>query len=647
MAEALREPLDPPSRRWTLLVAGLCLAPLLLQLPGPTSIAILVTAIVIAALTWRSPLSNTVRGLLAIAIVAAVLAQFGFRFGRDTGCALLGAMLAIKPAETVTLRDGRSLVGFGLFAPFSTFLLDQGPWTLALGLTAAVLALGALQRLAALEGGVSIADAWAPMRQALRLLAFGLPLALAIFWLFPRIPSPLWGVPGRASTRPGLSDRMSPGDWVDLLADDSVAARVRFTGTTPPKTAMYWRGPVLWDFDGRTWRRGSDLDLWSAPPPKPSSTQWNYTLEIEPTDRTQLVALDVPVTVPAGARMLVDATLRADRPLASLTRWSLTSSTALPPARLPETLRRRALALPPGRDPRTVALGRQLRSRMRDDRAIVRYALDWIRRDFAYSISAPPLEGDRMDSFLFGTRTGYCEHFAGAFTVLMRAAGIPTRVVTGYAGGTWNRLGGYWMLRRMDAHAWTEVWLDGRGWVRVDPTAAVAPERIYDTLEDRIDDGGFIDTLQGPRGLAQVGDWMRQNWNDLVLGFNSDRQERMFRPLGLDRMTPSQLAAAFGVAASLALALMVWLSLRAPRERDPVLRAWQALGARYARRGLGPALHEPATTWAERITKERAGTGGELRELAARFTLARYAAGNADEPSARRLARDIRRHRLP
>jgi transglutaminase-like putative cysteine protease len=638
-------PLDRVSRRWALLAAAVCLAPLLLQLPGPTAAAIGVTAVVITAVSWRRPLSNLLRAALAVVIVIAVSAQFGFEFGRDTGCALLGAMLALKPSETASLRDARSLVGFALFAPFSTFLLDQGPVSLALGLAGAILALTVLQRLAAVEGEMPAAGLLAPTRQALRLVIVGLPLAFAIFWLFPRIATPLWGVPGRAQAKVGLSDSMSPGDWVDLLADESVAARARFTGAAPPRSAMYWRGPVLWEFDGRTWRRGRGVDA-AAPSFAPAGARWTYTLDIEPTDRSQLIALDLPLAIPDGARATSDYSLRSARPLAALTRWTMTSA---PPAVFDATLdpaqRRRALALPAGFNPRTVALGRDLRTRLHDDWAIVNYALDWIRRDFAYSIAAPVLGRDAMDDFLFRTHVGYCEHFAGAFTVLMRSAGIPTRVVTGYVGGTWNRLGGYWMIRRMDAHAWTEVWVQGRGWVRVDPTAAVAPQNVYDTLDAQLPGGGLLETLQGPRGMSQVGDWLRQNWNDMVLGFDADRQSRLFSPLGLRRLDPTQLALVFGGVASLALGLMVWLGLRGPRERDPVLRAWRLLDRRYARRGLGRAPHEPATTWAERIAKARPSDAADVLDLAARFTQARYAAGVADGASARRLARDLRRHR--
>lgn len=650
MADPVGHRIDEGSRRWSLAVAAVCLLPLLLQLPGPTSAAIAGTALVVAALSWRRPLSMIVRAVLAIAVLAAVFMQFDMRFGRDTGCALLGAMLAIKPSETTTLRDARSLVGFALFAPFSTFLLDQGPTTLVLGLAGVLLALTALQRLAATEGEVAPAAITSPLRHAVRLLALGLPLAMAVFWLFPRLPAPLWGVPERAQARTGLSDSMAPGDWIDLLSDETVAMRARFFGATPPRESLYWRGPVLVDFDGRTWTRPSEFDALPVPEVAPSAARWTYELEVEPTDRRQLVALDVPLEVPDGARLTREMSPRAIRPLASLTRWRMSSA---PPRRFDADLRsaarRRALALPAGFNPRTLALGRDLRRRYgANDAAIVRYALDWIRRDFAYSLSPPPLGRNGMDDFLFATRIGYCEHFAGGFTVLMRAAGIPTRVVTGYVGGDFNRLGGgYWMIRRSDAHAWTEVWLAGRGWVRVDPTAAVAPENIYDTVADASPAGGLFDVLGERGGLLQVGDWMRRNWNDMVLGFDASRQERLFRPLGLDRITPGQLIAAFAVAGALALGLMILISRRGPREADPVVRAWRRLGRRYEKRGLGRAPHEPATTWAERIDKQIATGASELVDLAARFTRRRYAGSPTDGTSERRLARELDAHRPP
>ena len=248
-----------------------------------------------------------------------------------------------------------------------------------------------------------------------------------------------------------------------------------------------------------------------------------------------------------------------------------------------------------------------------------------------------------MDEFLFDSREGFCEHFSSAFTVLMRASGIPARVVTGYTGGYRNPFGGYWIVRRMDAHAWSEVWLEGRGWVRVDPTAAVAPERIYDTLEQRLGSGGG----QG-LGVLQLGhfgdltDWLRRGWNDLVLGFDASRQQAMLRPLGLDRLEPAQLLGLFIAFAALALAGMVRLLARAERERDPLLRAWHRLGRRYAKLGLGRAPHEPALAWATRVAAAHPRSGAELLAVSQRFVCARYARSHG---GMQQLRRDLSRHR--
>ncbi len=235
--------LDAGSRARVLLAAALALAPLLLLLPAPAALADAGVALAVMVLSWQRPLPGWLRLLLALAMLAVVAATMGTRMGRDTGCALLAAMLAIKPAETAGLRDARSLLGFALFAPFAAFLLDQGPLTLLLGLAAALAVLLGLQRLADAEAQRPAAAFGPQLRGVARQAALGLPLALAAFWLFPRMATPLWGVPERAVAKPGLSDRMSPGGWLDLMNDDAPrnctrsatgAARCCTTSTAPP-----------------------------------------------------------------------------------------------------------------------------------------------------------------------------------------------------------------------------------------------------------------------------------------------------------------------------------------------------------------------------------------------------------------------------
>ncbi len=638
--------LAPHSRAWVLAATAACLLPLLVQLPQGMGPGIGAVAIVVMALTWRRRVPGWLRLLLALAALGLVLSRTGFNLGRDTGCALLAAMLAIKPVELRSLRDGRSLLGFALFAPFATFLLDQGPMSLLLGLVGTVLALMAMLRLSdqasGLDGVLQGRGSWQRRSATVaRLLAVGLPLALAAFWLFPRIATPLWGVPERALARPGLSGQMSPGDWIDLLADDSPALRVRFFGAEPQPNQMYWRGPVLWDFDGRTWTQPRWLQDLPPASVEPGPLVWEYELEFEPTDRRQLVALELPTQTPPGTRLSIDYGLYTPRSLDTVTRWRLRSS---PPAtfepRQQVLLRQAALRLPAGFNPRTVALARQWRREAgNDDGAIVQRALSWVRSDFAYTLDTPLPGRHSADEFLFDQQAGFCEHFSSSFVVLMRAAGIPARVVTGYVAGYRNRYGNYWVVRRMDAHAWAEVWLAGRGWVRVDPTAAVAPERIYDTLEDRLSGafGGLVP-------VRDMGDWLRRGWNDFMLGFDAARQQRLLQPLGVDDLDPRELIALFAVAGGLALGWMLWLSARGERERDPVLRAWHRLGRRYARHGLAPAPHETAGQWARRVTAARPQSAS-LPVLSARFEDWRYAHPGAGRLDLRALVRDLRAHR--
>ena len=649
-ARAKSPPMSVRGRQLVLLATGTCLLPLLLELPASLGVGFGIAAVSIAAVSWQRPLPAMLRILIGIGMIVAV-AMVSPGIGRDTACAVLAAMLALKPAETFSLRDGRSLVGFGLFAPFATFLLDQGPLSLALALAAVVTALLALQQLAAdeAEARVQPGPQWrAALGGILKLVAVGLPLALAAFWLFPRLPAPLWGLPERAIARPGLSDTMTPGGWQDMMIDDTPAARVQFFGTPPPQEQMYWRGPVLWDFDGRTWQQAKWLQRVPAAPMQASGPGWDYRIELEPTDRRQLVALDLPTRVPDGAFVAIDFSVSSREQLNNVTRWRMHSAppSAAEPV-LPIMLRQRALELPAGFNPRTLALGRQWRRETGDDAdgradaAIAERALAMIRRDFAYTLDVPLAGRNEVDDFLFDRKQGYCEHFSSAFVVLMRAAGIPSRVVAGYAGGYRNPIGNYWLVLNSDAHAWAEVWLPRRGWVRVDPTAAVAPERVYDTIADR--QPGRIAGFDGLVPVFNAGDWLRRGWNDFVLGFNAQRQQQILRPLGLDRIGHHGLILLFAAIAALALAWMAWLIARGEREKDPLLRAWHRLGRRYAGSGHGRDMHEPAGAWAERVAADLTGTGQHLHALSRRFSDARYAVVEPGE--LRRLLRDLDAHR--
>ncbi|MGE8280801.1 MAG: transglutaminaseTgpA domain-containing protein [Stenotrophomonas sp.] len=633
------------TRIWSLLAAALALLPLLLQLPGMLALTIGTLAVLVTAWSQRRTLPGPIKLLLIAGMFFAIYWQMGAGLGRDSGCALLAAMLAIKPAELRSFRDARSLVGFALFAPFAAFLLDQGPASWALSLTAVVAALLALQRISDDQAGVAAPPLRQQLRAVGRLLVLALPLAMAGFWLLPRLPTPLWGTPERSLSRPGLSDTMEPGGWGELMADDSPALRVQFFGPVPAPDQRYWRGPVLTRFDGRSWSRIGNRRQ-SAPADFTAGPQrWDYQIEYEATDHRDLVALDLPLAAPPAAHLDSDYSLSSERPLNALSIWRLQSAAPRQfQSQLSPTQRQQALQLPKGFNPRTLQLAQQWRTQAgNDDAAIVQRSLEWIHREFAYTLVTPLPGRHSVDEFLFDQKAGYCEHFSGAFAVLMRAAGIPARVVTGYAGGVRNPYGDYWVVRRMDAHAWAEAWLPGRGWVRVDPTAAVAPERIYDTLEDRLGTNtgnAGLDLAGRWTGLLQYGDYLRRGWNNAVLSFDAQRQSQLLRAFGVAKLSPSQLVALFATFAIATVGLMAWLLARGERQRDPLLRAWHRVGQRYARLGLAREPAETALNWAHRVELQLPDCG--LSALSQRFSDARYAGGLTDDDS---LLADLRRHR--
>jgi len=641
---------DSAQRRVLVLAVLGAVLPLLLHLPGTAAAGIAAVAAVAGWSALHQPLPVALRLLLVAVISAAVLVGFGFRLGRDAGSALLLAMLVLKLAELRDPGDARRLAAYALFAPFAAFLQDQGPLTLALGLFASIGTLLAMARLAAAPRPPP------PLATGLgevgRSLLLALPLALAGFWLFPRLPTPLWGLPENALARSGISGSMTPGDWIDLLADDTPAFRVRFEGPRPPSEQLYWRGPVLTRFDGRRWTENESLARLPPPALPTGPVLARYTMTLEPTERRYVFALESPSAPPAPLAVGFDATLRSPEALRTLAQFTLQAvAVSGYQPELDDALRRAHLALPAGFNPRTRARALAWRSEAASDHAYIRRVLAWFNAEHAYSISAPPLGRHTADEFLFDTREGFCEHFSSAFVILMRAAGIPSRVVSGYTGGVENRVGGFWVVRQMDAHAWAEVWLPGEGWRRVDPTAAVAPERIFDTLDDQIGEGGGFGAAMRP--VFDFGDSLREAWNNFVVAYDAARQAELLRGLGWSGAGAAQVAQAFVIAAGIALGLTLLILLRPARSgRDPLLRAWRRFLQRLAKRGIAKRPDESAAGFLRRIEDTQAGLDATSMTLLRRFIALRYAAAetpatDAANPGHAALTRDLRRHRPP
>jgi transglutaminase-like putative cysteine protease len=594
-----------------------------------------------------------VRLPLAGALFALVIAHYGTPFGREPGTELAIGILVLKLLETERIRDARVVVAFSAFVLMSALLANQGLVFTALVCLALVVLLGALVSLqpgsvVGIAGGVvALRARLEPFRVGARLLGVGVPLALAAFVFIPRLSAPWWGAPGEDSARTGLSDRMAPGSMTDLLIDDTPAFRASFTGAPPAPAERYFRAVVMTDFDGHAWTRGRPRWHRASESLEPRVAPIAYELTLEPGDGPWLPALDMPLAPPDGAYMTSDHSLvlrgasRTPRsfPLEAALRYRLA-------AQLGDAQRARFLALPDRFDPRSRELARRWREELGEDAAIVRAALAMFRADFTYTLSAPLLGRDSVDDFLFGTRAGFCEHFSSSFTFLMRAAGIPARVVTGYQGGAWIAGGDYLLVRRSDAHAWSEVWLDGRGWVRVDPTAAVSPARV-ELGADAVNGGGGWIGRGWMRGLRDAFDRVERAWTNGVIKFDALRQRSLFSPFGIARVEQRNLWLGFAGALALVLVAATLWALRGERERsgDALDRAWQRLGRRMARAGLARQPNEGPHGWLARVGAQVADPA--FTELVADYVSLRYATAAPPRANIDRFAAAVRRFRMP
>lgn len=576
---------------------------------------------------WKLP-HKWLRTAIAFAVMLVVLATYRTLNGLEAGSAFLIVMGAMKLLETRERRDLTIVAFVAYFLLFAGFLYNQNLVLLPYMLAATWLLTATLMRI----HQSTPMTATEALGSTAKMFVQALPLALLLFLLFPRLPGQFWAVPARQSNITGIDDEMSPGDVSELSISGALAFRVKFAdGQLPPPSERYWRGPVLHDFDGRTWRRPQFPYL--ERPLNPTGRSYDYRLVLEPHNRYWLFALDAPTRWPSGVRRTFDFQLLSNRRISTLAAFELQSNTShRAEGPLPKSLRAADLRLPPNRNPRSIQLAQRMRAAASDDTAFIAAVLEMFRvQKYFYTLEPPRLEQDSVDDFLFNTRRGFCEHFASAFTMLARAAGIPARVVAGYQGGEFNPMNGYLNIRQSDAHAWSEVWLDGRGWVRVDPTAAIAPERIERGIDAAISDEESVPGRIFLRStvltrLRNVWDAMNTFWNDNIVDFGQEQQRSLFETIGIEDVDWRELG--IGLAMALVgffatLSLYLGLRYRPPR-RDPLVQAYEHLCKRLARHDLARAPHEGPTDYLARVAAARPDLAVQLGEVRGLYVNLRY-----------------------
>lgn len=633
------------SLAWLLIAFAAVVAPHISRLP------IWVSAATLICFIWRIQVHRGLwafpprwfKLILAASSMAGLFVGYGSLTGLEPMVALLIIGTSFKLLEMYQRRDALIVIYLAYLIAATQLLFSQ---TIASGAYLFVMVLLVSTGLIGLNQSEGYKHPIRSLRLTTVLLLQALPLMLVLFAVMPRLGA-LWSVPLQKHTATtGVSDSMSPGDFTQLAKSGKLAFRVSFKDTVPEPSQRYWRGLVFSRFDGRTWKQADPFDYqrdgevvrWQGDQPKSweslIETQGkpiNYSLVMEPTQQIWLYALATPVLQENGTGITRDFGLVSHRPVQKRTQFNLQSylgyrtEVTLAPWRYQHETR-----LPSGYNPETLALARQWRRDASSDSAYIERVLNWFNQKFSYTLSPPALGKHSVDDFLLSTQSGFCEHFASSFTVMMRAAGIPARVVVGYQGGELNPYQNYLLVHQFDAHAWTEVWLKGRGWVRFDPTAAVAPERIENSLEQLLNQEEFLSdspmALVRYRNIPWINtlrlqmDRINYAWHRWVLGYNTEIQTDFLRSL-LGKVNPLRIALACLLCGGLVIAFVAFRLLVTTRKEpiDPVVKSYQRFCRKLGRLGFVRKKQETPNAFAERVIEKRPDLAEPVRSITVAF----------------------------
>lgn len=647
-------PIPRTSLTWLLLAQALVIVPFLQHLP--VSIILLwlgctLWRVQIFRMRARNPGTWVKSGLLVGTAGGVYLAR-GSLVGLDAGAALLIAAFVLKMLEMQTRRDALVLIFLGFFCVAVGYLFESellwGVFTLLPVCTLLAALIGLHQ--SNLSSGAS-----STLKLAAKLMLQAVPLMLLLFLFFPRL-EPLWSLPqpgGKALT--GLSDSMTPADVAELSKSPALVMRASFSGPLPPRNQLYWRALTLEQFDGRRWSQSARAQTVQLPDWRKYGEPLSYNIVLEPSGRPWLLALDTAENAQTDVRQMSDFRLQRRRPVDQALMYDLRSwPDAVRDAQLTENIQRQDLQLPAKGNPQARQWAADLLRRYPKPDALVNAMLEYFNREpYHYTLKPPTLGADTVDSFLFDSRAGFCAHYAGAMTFVLRAAGIPARVVAGYQGGEWNEGGRYLTVRQYDAHAWVEYWQAGVGWRSVDPTAAVAPQRIEQGLEQALaaDEDFLQDSPMSAlryRNVAWLNalrmDWdsLNYGWQRWVLGYQGQQQLQV-----LSRWFSGFDAPVFGAGALLILgAMALWLLKPWQRESDSQLRLFNAFERLLARHGLHRLPGEGAEAFARRAVAQFPQQADAIEDFVGEFQAQRYAGQSTSAAQLRRSLKRLRR-RLP
>lgn len=655
------------SRYWLLAALLFAFFPHLERLPWWLS------GVLCLALLWRLPAVEqkipqpkiTMKVLFLIAGIATLKNNYQTLFGPEAGTSFLIFCVALKLIEAKDERDSYILLTLSFFVVSTSFLFSQSVFITMYAALALVIITAAY---VSFNQQISFKQ---NIKLAFILLGQALPLMMILFVFFPRLP-PLWTLKmTESSGRTGMSDNMSPGDLAKLSQSSELAFRVEFESKKiPPKSELYWKGLILSQFDGKTWRLSNNpwLDdytftAWSQRPlPTWTQTQirlseepaLKYKVIMEPTDKTWLYTLSVPFSNDSGLGLTRDFRLITSTPIFQRYTYNALrfNALALDPE-LPEWLRQDNIQLPVTGNPTARKMAQQWRAFYGSDDKYILAILRWFTKSqFYYTLEPPKLGNNRIDEFLFITKRGFCEHYSSSLTFLLRAANIPARVVVGYQGGELSPTGDSWQVRQMDAHAWVEAWMPRKGWVRLDPTGAIAPERIERGMSDMAQNqavwgnSAFSVMKYGNYKLLgqlrNMTDYVNYRWQRDILGYDSENQEEFLLKLLGDKEVWKRIAVMFGSLAAIAILLASWTILKARRKIHPADKIIEKLSAKLTSRGLARKSGEGVIAYLDRLQLLQPHWQTQSLLMQASYSAVRYQELQSPTPEMREMARLLR-----
>lgn len=626
-------------------------------------------------LTWRyrlfvqkKPLpSRAIRVALTLAAFGGVVVSYSSYMGRDPGITAVILMSSLKLFEIKSQRDFMFVIFLCYFLVFGIFLYDQTIQGLTFMVVAVIMITAAVLRLN--HGERRPVKVKFLVKSGLRFFLYSIPFMLVLFALFPRTSVPLWhlGEDSGKQGRMGFNDSVFPGQFAELAASDKTAFRVSFPDHNMPEIKdLYFRGLVLWYTNGKGWFQGSMRNVGGRNIAAPGDVLIKHVINLEPHMDRWMFALDIPVIITRRARVLPGRIIQSHWPIARVIRYTIES--ALQPVN-PETLsdgfKRLTLRLPKDWKSPMIDLAREWREAASSDAGVVRAALDYFRNSgFEYSISPGSMDPEQpLEDFLFNRRRGFCEHYAATFALLMRAAGIPARMVAGYHGGTYNSAGGFLVVRQSDAHAWTEVWVNNR-WQRVDPTSVVAPERIQFGAEMSRTIGN-MGALQGDERAEAAERAMRKNflervyrffkdhwdninikWEVWIMTYDRYRQRDFLKSIGLSGVGRWSLVLVLLIIIPTLFFLFSLLLKRRTLATDPLQKQYRLFYRKIAKKGIKPAIWEGPLDFQVRTVDALPHKIAEIREITNLYIKLRYGRMSVTKNSLKHLKHLVKRFKV-